>query len=111
LATSYELSLNIEEKTDVLTNDKVPLSFHLGQNYPNPFNSSTIIEYRLALESEVEISIYDLKGKLVKTLVNAHKSAGRHQVCWEASDSPTGVYFYKISAGNISRVKKCILIK
>ena len=111
LATSYELSLNIEEKTAVRTNDKVPLSFHLGQNYPNPFNSSTIIEYSLARKSKVEISIYDVKGKLVKTLVNAHKSAGRHQACWEASASPTGIYFYKISTGNISRVKKCILIK
>ena len=89
----------------------VPAKFDLSQNYPNPFNPVTKINFDLPKSSQVTLKIYDVLGKEVKTLVNEFKDAGYHAVTFEASGLPSGVYFYRISAGEFSAVKKLVLMK
>ncbi len=87
-------------------------SFELRQNYPNPFNPSTTIHYNLLKESKVKLAVYNVLGNKVKTLVDNKKiSAGLHSVTLNAKDMPSGVYFYKLEAGNHSITKKMLLVK
>jgi len=89
----------------------LPKNFSLYQNYPNPFNPSTFITYQLPRNSFVILKVFDLIGKEVATLVNGEKEAGKHSVEWNAEGLPSGVYFYKLSAGNFTQTKKMILIR
>jgi serine protease len=89
----------------------VPYKFELGQNYPNPFNPSTIIKYSIPSESHVTLKIYDMLGREVAALVNEQKASGIYSVNFIAGNLPSGVYLYKLSAGNFTDVKKLILIK
>ncbi|MEO8209451.1 MAG: T9SS type A sorting domain-containing protein, partial [bacterium] len=89
----------------------IPVYFELSQNYPNPFNPSTRIDYQLAKDGNVRISVFDNSGKEVMTLVNEFKTAGYYTANLIASTLPSGVYFYKISSDNFSSVKKMILLK
>jgi photosystem II stability/assembly factor-like uncharacterized protein len=91
--------------------DGIPKSFELGQNYPNPFNPATVITYGLPRNSFVKLSIYDDLGREVKVLVNSQENAGSYSVNFDANNLPSGVYFYRIEAGNYSDTKKLILIK
>ncbi len=91
--------------------ESVPMEFNLSQNYPNPFNPTTTINFNIAKESLVQLKIYDLLGKEMKTLIDATMSAGNHDVYFEAKDLSSGVYFYQIKAGNFTQSKKMILIK
>jgi flagellar hook assembly protein FlgD len=88
-----------------------PRIFSLSQNYPNPFNTSTTIEYSLPEEAVVTIEIYDILGCKIETLVSGRQAAGSHAVVWEAEDVPSGVYFYRIEAGEYSQTQKCVLLK
>ncbi len=94
-----------------------PTEFELSQNYPNPFNPSTTIRYALPTESKVSISIYNLLGQEITTLVNDVQSSGYHEVVFDASSLSSGVYLYRInavsSAGSkqFSSTKKLILLK
>jgi len=90
---------------------RIPDNFALSQNYPNPFNSSTNINYTLPHQSEVAIDIYDILGRKVQALVNKEQQAGSHQAVWNADDFTSGVYFYKLTAGDFAESKKMILIK
>ncbi len=87
------------------------LSFKLNQNYPNPFNPTTTISYSIPKSSFVTLKVYDLLGNEVATLVNEDKSAGYYQVKFNASNLASGVYFYRLIAGNRVEVKKLILTK
>jgi hypothetical protein len=87
------------------------LDFSLSQNYPNPFNPNTMINYQLPMSSAVELSIYNLLGQRVATLVNERKSAGHHKVEWDASGYSSGIYYYQFKAGEYQDLKKMILIK
>lgn len=89
----------------------IPDKFEISQNYPNPFNARTAIEYALPRDSHVKIVIYNLLGQNVETLVDADKSAGNHQVIWNAADVPTGVYFYRLEAGDFVQTRKMLLAK
>ncbi len=89
----------------------VPSSYHLAGNYPNPFNASTNISYDIPSATDVRIDIYDILGRKVETLVDSYHQAGRHNVTWHASDKPSGIYLYKIQAGDFSQTRKCIMIK
>lgn len=85
-------------------------------NYPNPFNPSTTISYSLSLDSDVSIEIYNQKGQLVKTLVKGDMPAGKHSVVWNGTDShgratSSGVYFYKMQAGDYTTTRKMIMVK
>jgi hypothetical protein len=93
-----------------------PASFTLGQNYPNPFNPSTKINFTLAVDSKVSLSVFDVLGQEVMTIINNELTAGNHQVDFSAVGLNSGVYFYKLNAaGNngssFSDVKKMILTK
>jgi beta-glucanase (GH16 family) len=89
----------------------VPKSIYLFQNYPNPFNPVTIINYELPITNEVELSIYNLLGQKVTTLVSDPQRAGHHQVEWDASGFASGVYYYQIEVGEFRDVKKMVLLR
>src|ERR1035437_257779 len=87
------------------------LSFNLQQNYPNPFNPTTTINYSLAKEGNVKLTVYDAIGSKVATIVNEYKPAGNYSVNFNATELPSGTYYYKIEAGQFSQIKKMILLK
>ena len=88
-----------------------PVSFNLYQNYPNPFNPLTRIYYELPENSYVRLSVYDILGREVKSLVDEEIPRGKHESDWNASGLPSGVYFYKMEAGNYTQTKKMVLLK
>ncbi len=100
------LNVNGENK-----NSQVPMHYNLSQNYPNPFNPSTEIRFQIANSGLVTLKIYDVLGREVKTLVNEYKPAGIYNIKFDASNFPSGVYFYKLTSKNFSTVKKMILLK
>jgi hypothetical protein len=85
--------------------------FELAQNYPNPFNPSTVINFTLAKASDVKLAVYNLLGQQVATLLNKHMSAGSQSVVFDASKLSSGVYFYRLDAGNFSSIKKMMFLK
>jgi len=85
--------------------------YSLYQNYPNPFNPSTIIEYKIPESNFVEIKIFDVLGKEIITLVNEYKSEGIYKVQFNPDNLPSGIYLYRIKAGNFSETKKMILMR
>lgn len=89
----------------------VPAQFSLDQNYPNPFNPATTIKFGLATDSKVMLRVFDVTGQEVMTLINKDMKAGHHEVSFNASKLNSGVYFYKLEAGNFSSIKKMMLIK
>jgi len=88
-----------------------PVSFALHQACPNPFNPTTTIQYSILKEVNVKLIIYDLSGTEIETLVNRKESSGNYKVNWNASKYASGVYFYKIEAGEFTDFKKCMLLK
>ena len=96
---------NIKEESSL------PKEFVLTQNYPNPFNPSTKIKYSIPISNAVRIKVYDMLGKEIKTLVNEFKSAGVYEIEFDASNLPSGVYFYRIISGTYSEIKKMLLLK
>ncbi|MFZ4619895.1 MAG: T9SS type A sorting domain-containing protein [Bacteroidota bacterium] len=101
-------------KTNVMSvqNDgAVPQKFALEQNFPNPFNPSTEIGYQLPREGRVSLKIYDVLGKEVETLVDEVKSAGSHQVTFNASKYSSGIYFYTLRSGEAFATKRMIMLK
>lgn len=94
----------------------VPSEFSLGQNYPNPFNPTTSIEYSVPVRSNVEISIFNILGQKVATIMNDVHEAGTHRATWNGKDQfgksvASGIYFYQMRAGSFEQVKKMMLMK
>jgi hypothetical protein len=94
-----------------IENGIMPTHFILSQNYPNPFNAQTMICYTLPEQSLVLIDIFDILGRKVETLTKGVKPAGEHRAIWNASKQPSGIYFYKVTAGDMFETKKMVLIK
>ena len=90
---------------------KIPTVFSLAQNYPNPFNPTTMITYDIPRTSEVTIAVYNVLGEKVATLVDGRLNAGEYKVSFDGGNLPSGVYFYRIQAGNYTSARKMILIK
>lgn len=88
-----------------------PATFRLGQNYPNPFNPSTVIRFEIIRPVEVQLSVFDMLGRKVATLVNEYKSAGQYEVRWVAEGVPAGVYFYHLRAGGFSETRSLTVLK
>ena len=88
-----------------------PKEFSLSQNFPNPFNPVTIISYQLPETGFVTLKVYDILGNKVVTLVNDEKPTGSYNVSFDASKLPSGVYYYKMRAGNYVETKKMMLLK
>jgi hypothetical protein len=89
----------------------IPTVYSLEQNYPNPFNPETKIQFSLPEDSNVKLEIFNLQGQIVATLVDGALSAGYHTATFDATTYPSGVYFYKIVAGNFTDIKRMLLIK
>ena len=96
-------------RSDEVSN--IPSNFELSQNYPNPFNPSTSIKYSIPVDANVKVSIYNIKGELVTTLVNQFQKAGYYTATFNGTDLSSGVYLYKVEAGNFNQVKKMVLLK
>ncbi len=94
-----------DEQAEVLT------TFKLDQNYPNPFNNSTIIRYSIPSEDFVTIKLFNIIGEEVKIFVNEAKHRGNYQISFNANELPSGIYFYRIQAGDFVQTKKMILLK
>ena len=86
-------------------------SFSLSQNFPNPFNPSTKINWQMPARSQVTLKVYDVLGNEIASLVNEEKEAGYHSIDFNASDFPSGVYFYKLTAGNFISIRKMLLLR
>jgi len=97
--------------TGIEDENEIPKEFSLAQNYPNPFNPSTKISWQLPVSSHVSLTIYDVLGYEVKTLVDEYKPAGNYEVEFNASSLASGIYFYKIQAGSFVETKKMILLR
>ncbi|TKJ42435.1 hypothetical protein CEE37_01775 [candidate division LCP-89 bacterium B3_LCP] len=89
----------------------IPGGFEISGAYPNPFNPQTTIRFGLPVASQVNLTIYNLAGRKVATVVDGYRSAGYHEVIFDASQLSSGLYFYRIQAGNFTDVKKMILVK
>jgi hypothetical protein len=90
---------------------KFPCSNFLKQNYPNPFNPKTVISWHLAAGSNVELSIYNLLGQKIENLINKYMQAGYHEVEFSGQNLSSGIYLYRIQAGDFQEVKKMMLLQ
>ena len=99
--------------TSVKTNTagSLPTAFKLHQNFPNPFNPTTVIRFQVPVTCKVNLNIYDMLGRKIAKLVGETKQAGTYSIEWNASNFPSGVYFYRLQVGNFSDTKKLILVK
>jgi PKD repeat protein len=102
---SYEYS------QEVFVDNPTPMEFALRQNYPNPYNPVTTITYSLPIKAKVELIIYNALGESIKQLVNEEKEAGKYSVKFDATNLPSGIYFYKLQAGSFVETKKMVLMK
>ena len=91
--------------------EEIPCSYKLFQNYPNPFNPATNIRYQIQKSSFVNLRVYDLLGREVATLANEKLNAGEYEAAFDGSNLPSGVYFYKLTTGDFTEIKKMLLIK
>jgi len=89
----------------------IPRQFALYQNYPNPFNAATRINYRLPRSCGVKLEIYNVLGQRVATLVDSKQQAGPRSAIWDASNISSGLYFYKLTAGDFTETKRMMLVK
>ena len=105
----YSGGTDVPSSTDF--EDILPSDFSLEQNYPNPFNPETVIEYRLPLKSAVTLKIFDILGNEIRTLVNEEQNPGKYTIRFDASRLASGVYFYRLNAGDFSSAKKMLLLK
>jgi hypothetical protein len=100
-----------ESITSVEDTKTLPTDFQLLQNYPNPFNPNTIINYQLPSSNHVILKVYNLIGQEVATIVNEFKKAGSYNVHWNANGLSSGIYFYKMTAGSYTSIKKMLLLR
>lgn len=89
----------------------IPDKYYLFRNYPNPFNSTTIIKYQIQKSNYVEVKVYDILGKDISTLVNEKQSPGTYEVQFNGSSLPSGIYFYRLLAGDYIQIQKMLLLK
>jgi len=90
---------------------EIARTFQLQQNYPNPFNPSTVIKYAMSNRQYASLKVYNVLGNEVATLVNEVKEAGVYEIEFKAEGLPSGIYFYRLQAGNFAETKKLILLK
>jgi hypothetical protein len=106
----------LNQVTEVSIGTSIPSQFYLAQNHPNPFNPETKIEFTIPMEGRVNLSVYNLLGQKIATLVDEYLSAGIHQAIWQGKDDSgnpvaSGIYFYRLVAGEYSDFKKMVLLK
>jgi len=99
------VTAGVEKQTAIIK------QFQLEDNYPNPFNPTTTIRYHLNVQTEVNLTVYDVTGRKIAELVNAAQAAGSYSVAWEASEYPSGLYLYQLRADDATSTKSMLLIK
>lgn len=105
---------DLDQPTPVIEPEQppvLPVSPHLAQNFPNPFNPTTTIAFDLPRADHVRLSIFNVLGRQVATLVDERLGAGSHEAVWDAADAATGIYFYRLSTGAFSTTRKMVLVK
>ncbi|MDZ7808765.1 MAG: T9SS type A sorting domain-containing protein [Gracilimonas sp.] len=107
----YEMAVNTNTATSINENQALPENYTLSQNYPNPFNPSTTISFSLPKAEMVRLDVFNLLGKRVSKLLDKSMPAGNHNVKFNASNLPSGIYIYRIEAGSFTKYKKLTLIK
>lgn len=111
----YSISLDhpitVSGGTGVISEQNLPRRFELSQNYPNPFNPTTTISFQIPKAEQVKLSVFDLLGNEVATLVNGKVSAGTHQVVFDGSNLGSGIYYYRLTAGDFTATRKLLLLK
>lgn len=106
LTLYFETPVSVDNESTEIIQD-----FELHQNYPNPFNPSTIIKYSIPSEGFINLKIFDILGREVKTLVNQNQKPGSYEIKWNTSNHSSGIYFYRIRAGEFVETKKMILLR
>jgi hypothetical protein len=109
--SDYSNSKSVVVVVTAVESDKLPTEFRLHQNYPNPFNPSTKITFALPKTSHVVLTIVDALGRVQAVLVDGEKPAGTYTAEWNAANVPSGIYFYRLQAGQFVETKKMILLK
>jgi len=104
-------NMRVTPYVTVISESELPVMFTLKQNYPNPFNPSTTISYQLRMQSNVMLKVFDVLGREVATLVNSVEQAGYKSVNFNADNLESGVYYYRLQAGNFIEIKKLVLLR
>ena len=90
---------------------EIPTAFSLNQNFPNPFNPTTSLSFTIPASGEVSITIYDIQGREIERLVEGRHQAGTHEISWNASDLPSGIYFARLTSNGQHQTRKLVLMK
>ena len=106
MVVSYNVPLSVNQ-----VSNQTPKKYSLSQNYPNPFNPATVIKFDVPKSANVKIEIFDILGRLVETPVDQIMSPGEYEYKFNAGGLASGIYYYRLDAGNFSEVKKMALIK
>jgi hypothetical protein len=104
-------TLIIDPPTEIGNESLMPHSFSLSQNYPNPFNASTTIEFSISERGPALLEVYNLLGQRVATLLDGELEPGRYSYQWNGADAPSGVYFYRLTAGHHTQTKRMVMIR
>jgi hypothetical protein len=115
-STVYGVCLKGEVTAAVQPTSSLPMSYGIAQNMPNPFNPETQIAYQLPEAGQVTVSIYDLLGQKIHTLVSDHRPAGNHTVTWNGRDAAgrsvsSGIYFYRFESAGLTKTRRMLLLK
>jgi hypothetical protein len=110
-AKSINIMTNFLTAVNEFAGGEIPIKFELFQNYPNPFNPTTAISYQLNQPSEVVLKVFNITGQEVALLLQARQPAGKYQFKWNASNLPSGIYYYQIQANDNLMTRKCLLLR
>jgi len=108
---TLKYSGSLEMKGHHNSNDNIEKTLQLNQNFPNPFNPSTIISFNIPNSTNAKVTIYDMLGREIKTLVSGYLNAGVHTVQFDGSNLSSGIYFYELNVNGVKNIKKMILVK
>jgi uncharacterized delta-60 repeat protein len=113
LSSNYDIATIKYSATVGVSNNgnEIPTNYSLSQNYPNPFNPTTTISFELPKQSDVSLSVYNSIGEEISVIVNDKLSAGKYRINFDGSNISSGIYFYRLQAGDFTQTKKMILIK
>ena len=100
-----------DESENLTAGAAIPSDYFLAQNHPNPFNPETTITFGIPEAGQVKLTVYNIMGQKVATVFDGNLNAGQHQMVWNAAEMSTGIYFYQLTSGEFTSIKKCILMK